>query len=279
MREEQSERLAASIVEFCRFAGAHGLSRDLRRTLTALEAAKMIGTEDRETFAFVLQAALCSSREEWDLFLQLFEEFWGESRPTPKSASRTSERSREGNAQEQEVASTVFLDQPANEAASRDGERKAVYGASAQARLKKMDFSGVPLDDLAALEELSVPFAADESTAFAKTYHQQSRRPCRSPQKHPAKYRLRRRANLTGLQSEEAEEEQAAGPSRHQRLDEFLQSVPVEVYLRSAGAFPACGHVPVQHRCCRDQRSASHSASDGSPAKTLGASNGLVGRY
>jgi uncharacterized protein len=156
MREEQSERLAASIVEFCRFAGAHGLSRDLRRTLTALEAAKMIGTEDRETFAFVLQAALCSSREEWDLFLQLFEEFWGESRPTPKSASRASERSREGNAQEQEVASTVFLDQPANEAASRDGEGKAVYGASVQARLKKLDFSEVPLDDLAALEELSV---------------------------------------------------------------------------------------------------------------------------
>lgn len=80
MRQEQSERLAASIVEFCRFAGAHGLSRDLRRTLTALEAAKMIGTEDRETFAFVLQAALCSSREEWDLFLQLFEEFFGANR-------------------------------------------------------------------------------------------------------------------------------------------------------------------------------------------------------
>jgi uncharacterized protein with von Willebrand factor type A (vWA) domain len=155
MRQEQSERLAASIVEFCRFAGARGLSRDLRRTLTALEAAKIIGTEDRETFAFVLQAALCSSREEWDLFLQLFEEFWGEVRPTPKSASHTSERSREGKAQEQEVASTVFVDQPANEA-SRDGEGKAVYGASAQARLKKMDFSEVPSDDLAALEELSL---------------------------------------------------------------------------------------------------------------------------
>jgi hypothetical protein len=73
MRQEQSEPLAASIVEFCRFAAAHGLSGDLRRTLTALEAAKMTGVVNRETFAFVLQAALCSSSEEWGLFLQLFE--------------------------------------------------------------------------------------------------------------------------------------------------------------------------------------------------------------
>jgi len=156
MRQEQSERLAASIVEFCRFAGAHGLSSDLRRTLTALEAAKMTGAENPETFAFVLQTALCSSREEWDLFSGLFEAFWGESRPGPRSASGKNQRPREANAHDQEAGSTVFLDQPSDEAASRDGEGKAVYGASAQQRLKKMDFSKVPPDDFAALEELSL---------------------------------------------------------------------------------------------------------------------------
>jgi uncharacterized protein with von Willebrand factor type A (vWA) domain len=155
MRQEQSERLVASIVEFCRFAGAHGLSRDLRRTLTALEAAKMTGAEDRETFAFVLQAALCSSREEWDLFPQLFDEFWRKSRPSPRSASGKSKRPREGSGREQEGGSTVFLYQAGNETAVRDGAR-AVYGASVQQRLKKMDFSEVPRDDLATLEELSL---------------------------------------------------------------------------------------------------------------------------
>ena len=156
MRQEQSERLVASIVEFCRFAGAHGLSRDLRRTLTALEAAKMTGAEDRETFAFVLQAALCSSREEWDLFLQLFDEFWRKSRPSPRSASGKSKRPREGSGREQEGGSTVFLYQAGNETAVRDGDARAVYGASVQQRLKKMDFSEVPRDDLATLEELSL---------------------------------------------------------------------------------------------------------------------------
>ena len=50
----------------------------------------------------------------------------------------------------------AFLNQHSNEAASQDGEGKAVYGASAQQRLKKVDFSQVPCDDLASLEELSL---------------------------------------------------------------------------------------------------------------------------
>jgi hypothetical protein len=156
MRQEQSEHLTASLVEFCRFARMHGLSSDLRRTLTALEAAKITDSENRETFAFVLRAAVCSSKEEWDLFPQLFEGFWDESRPRPKSSSGKNKRPRDGNARESETGSTVFLDQPVNKAAARDGEARAVYGASAQQRLKKMDFSEVPLDDLAALEELSL---------------------------------------------------------------------------------------------------------------------------
>jgi hypothetical protein len=73
MRQEQCERLAASILEFCRFAGTHGLSNDLRRTLTALETAKVIDAENQESFASALQAALCSSQEEWESFPQLFE--------------------------------------------------------------------------------------------------------------------------------------------------------------------------------------------------------------
>src|SRR5271156_2117712 len=87
MRQEQSERLAASIVEFCRFLRMHGLSSDLRRTLTALETAKTIGATNRQFLSFALQAALCSTREEWELFPQLFQEFWDESQARPRSAS------------------------------------------------------------------------------------------------------------------------------------------------------------------------------------------------
>jgi len=154
MRQEQSERLAASIVEFCRFVRMHGLSGDLRQTLTALEAAKTIDAGNRQTFAAALQAALCSTKDEWDLFPQLFAAFWGESQSRPRSAS--GERKGPGNTQGREAGSSAFLNQHSNETASQDGEGKAVYGASAQQRLKKVDFSQLPCDDLASLEELSL---------------------------------------------------------------------------------------------------------------------------
>lgn len=154
MRQEQSERLATSIVEFCRFLRKHGLSNDLSQTLTALEAVRAIGAKDRRSLAFALQSALCSTREEWDLFSQLFEAFWGKSQAIPRSASSEYKGPSQGKSQRHEGSgSTVFLDQPSNEAASQDA--KAVYGASPQQRLKKVDFSEVPCDDLASLEELS----------------------------------------------------------------------------------------------------------------------------
>ena len=154
MRQEQSERLAASIVEFCRFLRAHGLFNNLLGTLSALEAAKTIDVENQETFALVLQATLCSSREEWELFPQLFAEFWGQSRSRPRAAS--GERKGPSKNAKESAGSTVFLDQLGSEGAAREGEARAVYGASAQQRLKKVDFSEVPPDDLAALEELSL---------------------------------------------------------------------------------------------------------------------------
>jgi uncharacterized protein with von Willebrand factor type A (vWA) domain len=83
MRQEQSERLAASIVEFGHFLRMRGLSAEPGQTITALEAIKAINATDRQTFAFALQAALCSTNEEWELFPKLFQEFWGES-PRPR---------------------------------------------------------------------------------------------------------------------------------------------------------------------------------------------------
>ena len=156
MRPEQSDRLAASIVEFCRFARTRGVAAHPGQTITALEAVKTIDPTNRQSFASALQSALCSTREEWELFPELFQEFWGESHSRPRSASGEhkgpSKRSRHGP----EAGSTVFLDQPGNESAARDGDGRAVYGASAQQRLKKVDFSEVPCDDLPALEELSL---------------------------------------------------------------------------------------------------------------------------
>jgi uncharacterized protein with von Willebrand factor type A (vWA) domain len=160
MRQEQSEDLAASIVEFCRFIRVEGLSGDPRRTMNALETVKASGIGDRRLFAFALQTAVCSTKEEWDQFPQLFEAFWGAPQAGPSSttdAHRGSSRSdTRRNTQAQEAGSTVFINQPGSPAVAQDGEAKAIHGASAQQRMKKMDFSEAPCEDLASLEELAL---------------------------------------------------------------------------------------------------------------------------
>ena len=156
MRQDQSERLAASIVEFSRFLRSNGLSADTSQTITALEAAKTIDIANQRIFSFALQSTLCSTKEEWELFPELFDRFWRESQSRPRSASGEHMGSSRSNTQERDDGSAVFLDQPGNQVAAQDGNGKAVYGASAQQRLKKVDFSEVPSADLASLEELSL---------------------------------------------------------------------------------------------------------------------------
>jgi uncharacterized protein with von Willebrand factor type A (vWA) domain len=156
MRPEDSGQLAVSIVEFCRFVRTHGLADDLRRTLTALEAAKTVDAANRQTLFFTLQSALCSTKEDWELFPSLFHGFWDESQSGPRSpAGERNQPSKRENACGQKTDSISFLAESSVTAAP-DGDAIAVYGASAEHRLKRVDFSELPHDDLAQFEELSL---------------------------------------------------------------------------------------------------------------------------
>jgi uncharacterized protein with von Willebrand factor type A (vWA) domain len=172
MRKEHSEHLAASIVEFCRFLRDHGFSGDLRQTITALESSRTISVADRQCFACALQSALCRNREEWERFPQLFLRFWGESHPRPRSAAGEYKGPSRNNAEERQSGSSVFLDQPGKNAhTAPDGSGgRAVYGASAQQRLKKVDFSEVPFDDLAQLEDLSLRLLRHMSLRLSRRF-------------------------------------------------------------------------------------------------------------
>jgi uncharacterized protein len=156
MRQEQSVQLAASIVEFCRYLRTCGFSADTRQTMSALEAARTIEVTNRQFFLSALQATLCSNREEWEQFAQLFQTFWAESQPRPRSVSGEYAGPSKGNSPEQKDSSSVFLDRPGNQCGAQDGTSKAAHGASAQQRLKKVDFSELPSEDLKVLEEISL---------------------------------------------------------------------------------------------------------------------------
>src|SRR6516165_6310808 len=68
---------AAAIVDFCRFAAEHGLPAGVKETLHCLRAVEAVGIADRAKVKYALRAILCSSKDEWDAFDDIFETFWG----------------------------------------------------------------------------------------------------------------------------------------------------------------------------------------------------------
>jgi hypothetical protein len=128
----------------------------MRQTLTALEAANLIDVSSTQSLSLALQAALCSNREDWERFPRMFLEFWGELQPRPRSAAGEYKGSSKKISSDRQDGSSVFLGQTESNSALPDGKGKAVFGASAQQRLRKVDFSEVPCDDLTALEQIAM---------------------------------------------------------------------------------------------------------------------------
>jgi uncharacterized protein with von Willebrand factor type A (vWA) domain len=155
MRDRESNYSAASIIEFCQFARAHGLTAGVQQTLAALEAVAAIGESDREKFALTLRTALTSSKEEWDQFLELFDAFWNGS-PEKAQPAREGTAGADLHRGQQRPGSQTLTRESADVDASAAGDGKAVSGASAERKLQRMDFSNVPIDDLASLEEISL---------------------------------------------------------------------------------------------------------------------------
>src|SRR5215469_18026759 len=91
--------LTESVIAFCRFVRANGLSVGLHRSVAALRAVKAVGTPDRASLRFALRAALCSSKAEWDLFDELFNTFEEQSQRTSRPGSSKQKKTVEGSSQ------------------------------------------------------------------------------------------------------------------------------------------------------------------------------------
>ena len=150
----QQENLASAIVEFCRFARASGLSAGVKESVDALEAARTVGVGDRETLRVALRAVLCSSKNEWDQFDEIFDAFWNA--PEAGGVSRTPRpRPQRKQHEPKNAIATLIGNSNAGRAAEEDGGR-AVVGATVHERLKRTDFSQAPQNDLAELERISL---------------------------------------------------------------------------------------------------------------------------
>src|SRR5215469_14494678 len=134
--------LTESVIAFCRFVRANGLSVGLHRSVAALRAVKAVGTPDRASLRFALRAALCSSKAEWDLFDE-------QSQRTSRPGSSKQKKTVEGSSQ-RETPSQYLIGHDAGDV-KPDAEGKTVAGASTHERLATVDFSQVPQNDLSRL--------------------------------------------------------------------------------------------------------------------------------
>src|SRR5262249_29628835 len=64
------------VIEFCRFARASGFNAGVEETLDALSGIRAAVLLSPSTLKLVLRPVLCSSKDEWDRFGAIFDEFW-----------------------------------------------------------------------------------------------------------------------------------------------------------------------------------------------------------
>src|SRR3990172_11965912 len=124
------ENLTSRLVEFCRFLRANGFQIGIQETIDTVESVRLVSITERETFQFALRALVCCSHAEFELFDQLFEQFWNAG--TPRASVTAPPKT---------VASPVgtMTRSQSKEEAQSESEAQETTGASAQERLKKMD--------------------------------------------------------------------------------------------------------------------------------------------
>lgn len=165
--KQQPDSLTALITEFCRFARAEGLSAGVKESVTALEAVRAVGIADREVLRQALRTVLCSSKEEWDQFDDLFWLFWRDA-DRDKSRKRPMSQGKKKDERLPRGAASSFMgNSGAGRAAEEDGGR-AVVGAATTERLKRADFSQVQQKDLAELERLALRLLKQMSTRLSR---------------------------------------------------------------------------------------------------------------
>jgi len=135
---------AAEIVNFCRFLRDNEFSGGVSQTLDSLAAVPLVPAD---SIKFALRSELCSSKEEWDRFEDLFEEFWG-------GNGRLAQRP-EAEPYPKERPTWALIGNNGNSALQAEEDGKQISGASLNERLRKADFSEVPQTDQAALERIA----------------------------------------------------------------------------------------------------------------------------
>lgn len=152
----QPENLSRCIVEFSRFARDRGLSGEVKNTIVAVQSAAAVGLVDREIFKCALRCALCSSKQDWELFDGLFETYWAADGPQVDLQFPDPRRENLRKSLHPSALRPMLFGSGSSPAQPTEDTGYAMAGASSYEQLKKTDFSAIPRHDQAALEEIAL---------------------------------------------------------------------------------------------------------------------------
>jgi uncharacterized protein with von Willebrand factor type A (vWA) domain len=153
------------IVQFSRFVRDHGFTAGVTETMDSIAAARIVGVGDPTILKLALRAELCSSKDEWDRFDDLFDAFWkiGPVRVLADNVGKRSEQAKNTNALLViRSASTGSFERVSN-------DRKIASGAARQERLRRVDFSQVSHGDQVELERIAERFFKQASFRLSRT--------------------------------------------------------------------------------------------------------------
>lgn len=149
------ESFVATLVAFCRFLRANGIPAGPKQTVTAMAAAQAVGIANGTHLKAALRAVLCSSKEEWNLFDELFATFWNGADAGAVIAPNSSQlRKRKDLDPADRKTIFSFGDETPHEAVEEGA--KTIFGAGRHERLVKIEFSEATIADLGELERISL---------------------------------------------------------------------------------------------------------------------------
>ena len=142
--------ISKSVVEFCRFLRRNGFPVGIKETIDSLSAASIVTVADVSAFRAALRSLLSTSKEQSVLFDLLFDEYWS-LRLVPREMPETDQTTIRASSQHGKFDRSFSDSRP-----ETDLSDQATSGASAAERLKRMDFSKIPLSDLPVLEQIAL---------------------------------------------------------------------------------------------------------------------------
>ncbi len=148
------------IVGFCRYLRAYGFTAGLSESIVSLEAVRATSPVDLDRLSDALRPAICKSKDEWEKFSGLFDQYWKtHEKPRAKRTRRTAS-----------PAGLMTLTGRGSFLPESPEESKTTSGASLQARLKHVDFSQVPVDQQHLLDALAERLLEQASRRISRRF-------------------------------------------------------------------------------------------------------------